>query len=447
MLAVNLTPDPDQIKVLQNADPDSVVEAFRRLGRYRADSRWLGKKNVYRTDTINRISADRQVGRINGKHLAEYISASTVLHMTDGWGFLGRAMQAHLVGDYAVARHLAYYAELRAAMSILACNGVGVFSGWNYVVTSPRSVEGFRNRSATHRFTWIALRWWAQSHGSWKLIGDSVRPHGFSVREWLSRAPQYSVSTAVASSWITSLGLDIQRVANDQESRNIASYRPNRLIVGEKVSEQADVSFAVELWRSLEPSVTGFPLLDIHILRITLERVFESVQGKKPHEASSVFDQLVDTVVGQLSDERLRKGVKEFLLRNMQSADHPVFANAALDTGEADAQHHIQLMSRSALLLALATSSCRLMVEQAGLTLRDHEFWWHSLGADRGIWDSAPRSADLRDLWEDIKLQLENVETWVAEGGNTRLGFMQECPQAFAILSHFELVALWGMPA
>lgn len=104
-------------------------------------------------------------------------------------------------------------------------------------------------------------------------------------------------------------------------------------------------------------------------------------------------------------------------------------------------------MSRSALLLALATSSCRLLVERAGLTLRDHEFWWNALGTDRGIWTTAPPSEDLRDLWEDINVELEDVESWVAGGASTRVDFIEACPRAFSRLSYFELVALWGIPA
>lgn len=356
-------------------------------------------------------------------------------------------MQAHLIGDYSVASHLSYYAELRAAMSILACNGVGVFDGWNYVVTGPRSVVEVATNSRTHQFTWTALQWWAQSQGSWKLIEDSVRPYGVPVGDWLSLVPGYPAWGAVASDWITSLGLDIQRVADDQESRNIASYRPNRLIAGEKVSERDDVSFAVDLWRSLEPSVTGFSLLDIHILRITLERAFEGRNGKKPRDAADTFKSLVNTVVGQLPDEPARERVKRFLLREKEPVDHPVFSHAALDTKATDPQHHLQLMSRSALLLALATSSCRLLVERAGLTLRDHEFWWNALGTDRGIWTTAPPSEDLRDLWEDINVELEDAESWVAEGASTRVGFIEACPRAFSRLSFFELVALWGIPA
>jgi len=104
-------------------------------------------------------------------------------------------------------------------------------------------------------------------------------------------------------------------------------------------------------------------------------------------------------------------------------------------------------MSRSALLLALATSSCRLLLERADLTLRDHEFWWNALGADRGIWTTAPPSEDLRDLWEDINVELEDAETWVAGGASTKVDFIEACPRAFSRLSYFELVALWGIPA
>lgn len=447
-MSANIQASAAQAATFALADPEATVETFRRLARYKADGRWLGKKNVYAVKTTDRIAADRSNGTINQKHLAEYISASSVLHMADGWGFLGRAMQAHLIGDYSVARHLAYYAELRAAMAILACNGIGVFSGRNYVLTGPQSVHEVPDYSGTHKFAWIALQWWAQKQQSWELVGKAVRPYGAPIGQWLDLAPRYATWGPVASNWITSLGLDIQRAADDQESRNEASYRPNRICSATHVAPRAEVTFAVDLWRSLEPGLTGFPNLDIHVLRLTLERAFESVEGSKASHDPNNFGSMVVDVTRHLADQHTKDRVIDFLLRRTEPHDNPVFGHAALSSSSSTPEHHFQMMSRSALLLSLATSSCRLLVEDAGTSLEDHEFWWHALGADRGIWDTAPPSSDLRDLWEDINVELEDAESWTRSGGSgSRTDFIASCPQALSRLSHFELVALWGIPA
>lgn len=447
-MSTNIQANADQANVFADASSKATVETFRRLNRYKADGRWLGKKNVYGNNTIGQIASDRRSNSINEKHLAEYISASSVLHMADGWGFLGRAMQAHLVGDHSVARHLAYYAELRAAMALLACNGIGAFNNRHYVLTGPQSVSEIPGRITTHRFVWVALQWWAQSQGSWGLVGKAFRPYGISIADWLQFAPQYSSWGPVASNWITSLGLDIQRVADDQVSRNEASYRPNRIQQAARVTPPAEVAFAVDLWRSLEPGLSGFPNLDIHVLRLTLERAFESVEGARPGKSPQKLASMVTDVTSHFADQHTRDRVGKFLLRQTEPQDNPIFDYATSSSNSSTAGHHLEMMSRSALLLSLATSSCRLLVEDAGTSLDDHEFWWHALGADRGIWDTAPPSEDLRDLWEDINVELEDAEAWANRGNvSARSDFMMSCPHALSRLSHFELVALWGIPA
>jgi len=65
-----------------------------------------------------------------------YVAVSAPLHCADGWSFLGRAVAAILLGDATAARHLGYYAELRAAMSLMAAHGVGIFNRTHFVVVT-----------------------------------------------------------------------------------------------------------------------------------------------------------------------------------------------------------------------------------------------------------------------------------------------------------------------
>jgi hypothetical protein len=71
------------------------------------------------------------------RHLAQYIAASSILHCADGWSYLGRAINCLLKGDPHRVVHLAYYAELRAALSLLASEAIGVFSRNNFVIDAP----------------------------------------------------------------------------------------------------------------------------------------------------------------------------------------------------------------------------------------------------------------------------------------------------------------------
>jgi len=434
---------------LQSADRGSTAKIFASMAPYSKNGHWVSASNVYRDNLISQLEADIKNSCVNEKDLSEYIAASTVLHMSDGWGFLGRAMQAHLLGDYAVARHLAYYAELRAAMSILACNGIGVFSGKHYVITGMYQVARVPNPGGTHDFTWKALHWWSSTQSSWDLVGEAFRPHGRPIKDWLSQAPKYNTWSSFASNWIASLGIDIQMIADDRESRNEASYRPTRINGASTINACEGVQFASELWRSLEPEASGFPVLDMQMLRLAIEKVFHAVEEKTPGELQKEFHQFVDDVTKFLPDGKKKDFVQDFLKRIESPDNSPIFDHALQPSLTTSATHHLDVMSRSALLLSLATSSCRLLVDNAGESLADRDYWWTALGADRGIWDTAPPSADLRDLWEDVQVALEDAEQWLDASpvNASRNSFLKENPSAITNLSWFELVGLWGMPA
>lgn len=395
------------------------------------------------------IKQDVTSSSVNEKHLAEYIAASVPLHVSDGWGFLGRAMQAHLIGDRSSARHLAYYAELRAAMTILAAHGIGIFDTQHFVVTSSTSVKRIAGSVGTHRFAWQALEWWASRPGSWAVAGESVRPLGVPLNQWLSSVPQYAAWGPVASSWITSLGLDIQRVASDQYSRNEASYRPTRMVQPAQLDGLTNAQFAVNLWRALEPGPSGFPNLDLHILRVMFERAFEAVEGAGPAKHPAAFAAAIQTLSTAASlPEPSRLRVEQFLLRHNEPDDLEMLREAATNTDSANVRHHFQIMARAASLLVLATACVRRLAERAGSDLGHTAFWWEALGAERGLWHTAPPTSDLRDLWQDVEIEVEKLENWLATpGSHSCADFVADCPTAFARLSQFELAALWGMTA
>ena len=141
-------------QVFTVADPGAVEVAARRLDRRLADKRWLTLGNRYLKQAPTVIRKDlpygteslvHKAGTKEADQLAEYVAASSILHCADGWSYLGRAMAAQLRGDIGAARHLAYYGELRGAISLLAAQGIGIFSG---IHAALRSRAGSRRTSA-----------------------------------------------------------------------------------------------------------------------------------------------------------------------------------------------------------------------------------------------------------------------------------------------------------
>ena len=107
---------------LSQTRSQAIKQIMPRLQTYWQSGHWLGQNNSFIRDTKNKII------KFNGgstpsdhEHLADYIAASVFGTCLRWLGiFLGRAIEAELAGDPDIARHLAYYAELRAGISFLA---------------------------------------------------------------------------------------------------------------------------------------------------------------------------------------------------------------------------------------------------------------------------------------------------------------------------------------
>ncbi|MFJ1288414.1 hypothetical protein, partial [Acinetobacter baumannii] len=98
----------------------------------------------------------------------------------DAWDYFSCAISAVLEGNIYNAIHFAYYAELRATMSFLASEGIGVFNGINYYVDSTGKCKRFTGNIATHKFVWPALNEWSKLVANRNTLLDIVTVHGYS---------------------------------------------------------------------------------------------------------------------------------------------------------------------------------------------------------------------------------------------------------------------------
>ena len=79
------------IDAISNSSSKSILEATIRLrteNRFKAD-RWISKWNRYSKDVIKQLEIDETNSKVkrNKNQLAEYISASSMIHCHDGWNF------------------------------------------------------------------------------------------------------------------------------------------------------------------------------------------------------------------------------------------------------------------------------------------------------------------------------------------------------------------------
>lgn len=375
---------PAQCTVLSDASSKGVVDALARVANYIVNERWLATNNKYHNDVVRQLKADTTGGGSpKSRHLSDYIAASVPLHLCDGWALLGGAVASHLGGDAATARHLAYYAELRATMALLASQGVGLFQDRHFIVDSSGRVA-LLTKSGTHEATWAVLQEWARGTAAGVLLGDIVAPGNRPIIDWLSAMPNGVAWQPVATDWLLALGLDLRVFSEDRTARNESSYRPTKLRLGREMEVEPAVRFAVDMWTLLEPGEqSSFGKLDRHMLRITLERAFKATEGRSARQAHRRFAAVVDAVtaanVGGADIERWR----DFLIRKADEADPHVFTQARTNVSMANSEHHTGVMARALLLLRIATGATRRSLLDAGIGFDALRFWWGPVGSDR----------------------------------------------------------------
>ena len=197
-----------QKNVLRGASSTVIESRFRALDRYFQHSRWLPNNNRYQDNCIDRLKVDHDANKVQADPLIRYIAASALPHTLDGWSFLGRALNAQLRGDFVSCRHLAYYAELRAAMALLASQGVGIFDKNHYVVNAAGVVTRVPKKDGTHVLAWKAMDHWSGLKRSSDLLSEIITPGGLTISDWQSGIFSQAGFRAVGTTWLKRWGLD-----------------------------------------------------------------------------------------------------------------------------------------------------------------------------------------------------------------------------------------------
>ncbi len=447
--------NPSSQAVLNGASRQAIVNILSTFPRYFSGQAWLDTNNRYKLNCAGRLSNDAQIGGvISDSDLAEYIAASAPLHCMDGWSLIGRAISSHARGDADASRHFAYYAELRAAMSILASEGIGIFDDRHYVVdafgtctplSNPRRTGGPR----THRIAWMALEYWAtQMPSSAVLFGNAIRPDGRPLQAWLNAFNLASTGQPFSSSLFQSWGLDLSRYADDRDARNIASYQPTALIHLPAVDATIASDFMCSLWElTREPSAPSpFGPLDSHLLRLALEKDYAGTSTSSSPTFASRISKIWSVLPVADTDSWTA-----FFERQRDKDDLEIIRLARQISSITDSSHHMEVISRASLLLRVASGACSMLLQDSGLSANDLEFWWGPLGEERGIWESATRPQDteeLADLWSDCQKAIDDLVEWKSINPVSSLSyyrFHKDKGLSVDALTSCELMALWGL--
>ncbi|HWN72397.1 MAG TPA: hypothetical protein VNN15_01155 [Solirubrobacterales bacterium] len=445
-------------QVFSVANSGAVEVAARRLDRRLADQRWLTLSNRYLTQAPTVIRADlpredesllHLAGSEEADQLAEYVAASSILHCSDGWSYLGRAMAAQLRGDVGAARHLAYYAELRGALSLLAAQGVGVFSGIHVTLSASGDVELFRHWG-THRFAWEALSAWTDLKRSTELFGKIIQPADAPLADWLDPLIGADISSATGRQYLREWGLDVERFGLDRDARNDSSYQPRTILGAAVPSSSRAAEFSQDFWTVFEPTGgTSFGLLDGYLLRRILRSRYRAQTGHQATADPEGFGKLIDRALETVQPSESKEQIISFLQGQVLPDEPPLFSEAETHSAMDDSEDHLQVIARAGLFLRVSSGAARQLLEDAQLSYPDYEWWARQIAVTRALSvDTGSPLEPPETLWADIDLALESLTDKLADGNTaTYIELNDRCAEELSVLGGCERIALWALAA
>jgi hypothetical protein len=436
---------------LRHGSHDAIVTRLTHLNGVLRTGRWLPKTNRYATNTIQKlqhVTRQNKPAKLREGELIAYVAVSAPLHCADGWSFLGRALAALIAGDANAARHLGYYAELRAAMSLMATQGVGIFNTAHYVVDRTSHCRRVPQSRPTHKFTWDCIEHWADLQRATQPLMEMIRPGSIPIRQWLDQFIA-GHTTSLAARWLSYWGIDLRSFPADREARNEASYRPTALQdrLGLSVADRSN--FIENLWSLCEPTQPSrFETLDRYVLRDSLREIYYINTGIQWNADVDDFGRRCTRMINAVAPSGWSESNWLSFLTGATLEDRPLLLTEADDrqSSVADARHHLKVIARAALLLRLATGASAELLNRSQASTEVLRFWWEAIGVEAGLWRAAGPPDDLTDLWADVDDALATNREWIASASDTSVGaWVASRAVALHTLGSCERIALWGL--
>lgn len=437
---------------IRKTSKDPVIEGVEHISRFLLHKqRLVTVNNSLRTHGIKALRKHNNTSNpfnINENEFKTYLAASSLAHLLDGWMYLSNSFNALINGDEGTAIHLAYYAELRASMSFLASEGIGVFDKSHYGVFKKESTifkypSRQSSKGATHQFVWTAMEKWASSG----VKPDSNILKIFKVRginfydltEYFhpSTASSTLLSVSIVKSWLKEWCFDIMSYRGDRKERNEVSYRPQRINNFEVNLNFKNIITDLEsYWSVISPSgMDKFSLLDKYLLRKLFDNLYTSLGSTSPRK------DLIENAFTQY-------GINDPSLFNFldyqapYANEHTIFQNANIKKTTS-----ISILARATLLLRIAVGLVSQIYKAGGIQKDELNFVWDNYSIDNGFWSPGNLYSDFNDLWNDVQSSVNDLKLDVEDPGLDTDMFSIKNRRAQEVI-HFGQInraCLWGL--
>ncbi|WP_294181791.1 hypothetical protein [uncultured Schumannella sp.] len=381
--------------------------------------------------------------------LAEFLSASVLLHCADAWAYFGRSLAALSHGSLSVAQHLLYYSELRSAMAILARNGIYCIDRTNFVLDAGKNVHRLK-ADGTHVAVWRYFDAWSRGSAAISPIAGSVKLLGSALPDWLDARHGLASAALMVPQLLSAWGADLRFYARDQKWRNYNSYVPQHASAAAQHHTPSWLTSAVsEVWKLVWSSGgETFSELDAWLTRGAVQQAFREATDEEP-AYSLKYARVLDTALPSLVDAAFQTRART-VLRN-PLGDSPEILRLA------EARPHARIPSsvatkgmigRALILARLATANTQSLATASGVSPDAFEPWGLDLFLRSGIGVPERSRSGLLDTQSDIILELEMLQD--SEPDKTLEGLANvssSWSHSYMLLTKVERALVWSMVA
>ena len=428
-----------------SASPDLVVEAAARIGALPstwpflpAASSLLEGRALSFVESLFDRSPYVNLSIAEKEELAQYLALSTACHVLDGWRYISQAAFAFLSASRAQALHLAYYAELRAALAILAYSGIGILNKKHFALTGSGDVVWFQG--ATHVKAWEGIDTWSRQSSHGLEVVRCFSCLGLTGEEWATASG--ATSQAVGEYWVNHWSIDLHSLDKDKELRNEASYRPNFRANALASTSQDELRFVRDLSSGSIPVDVGqFDIVDRAVIYDLCRKSYNLLHDPPTKATLSKFwSDIVEWIVAHKGRS---KGEADAIVSAIRTASQKPGGNL-VRKADRKKQNVPAVFSRAFLLLRLSSALLRMQWEETrrrnpsqpwqGSLILDYVS--HSLLCSR----MAP-TRDFTVLGADQEDAIDRVDVWM--GKNTSFdpyGLWRSEADALVSICRFERV-------
>jgi hypothetical protein len=435
-----------RIAVLQSADRGHVLAALSGFAN-RPVTHWCAAPHPANN---GQLPSWNKWASVTPQQAIDGVAATIPNHCIDGWSYASRSLSALLAGDGHAARHLAYYAQLRAGLCILANLGVGIFNRTNFVVTAAGAIERLDDPPTrrpngpglgTHDIVWEALKELTSNVQTARRLLELITVRGSSLKDCIDAIWPGVSAVGAAVSLIEAWGLDLKRGKDEHQHRNISSYAPQEMNPLGALAPDA-LNFVRSFWNLFEPtSGACFDCLDRFMLRSLLLKQHRTVTGNQNYTAGAIasrYSELPASIQSLASVE---------FLCNSQQPRNPLLLQLANST--TSPAQPAEMLARAFLLLRAATTLTQDSLQTAGITCNagDLRPWLDPIAVARGFWPPANPLADPLDLWVDVQEALSDFDLSINPEPTSLGDWRMRGAVCLPTICEAERVAIWSLSA